>query len=306
MKTDKISYLTLGTVQLGMKYGIANKTGMPGRNEALNILSAAVIGGVNSFDTSFLYGDSEEVIGDFLEHKKERREDLFINSKMPRVEASGEDGIYDKVRGYILSSGRKLKVDVIDSYMMHNAADILSYGGGVVKGLARAKAEGLIGKIGVSVYHPEEAELILDMPEVELIQLPFNIFDARFYSSGTLEKLKSSGKTIFARSIFLQGLFFLNGRQLADRVSGAAGYVKKLTDFAEGLGIGPDELAVRFVKGFREIDSIVLGAETASQVERNIELSAMEALDDAYLKDLLRIFSDVPESVYMPTLWNSR
>ena len=53
----------LGTVQLGLPYGIANRTGQPSYEEARAILVCAFEGDVNCLDTAAIYGTSEEVIG---------------------------------------------------------------------------------------------------------------------------------------------------------------------------------------------------------------------------------------------------
>ena len=53
----------LGTVQLGLPYGIANRTGQPSYQEARDILACAYEGGVNCLDTAAIYGTSEEVLG---------------------------------------------------------------------------------------------------------------------------------------------------------------------------------------------------------------------------------------------------
>ncbi len=58
--------LTLGTVQLGMDYGIANTAGKPDYEKSAGILDAALEGGINAFDTAAAYGDSEAVIGRYF------------------------------------------------------------------------------------------------------------------------------------------------------------------------------------------------------------------------------------------------
>ena len=62
----KPSAMSLGTVQLGMNYGIANNAGKPSEETAFAILRTALEKGVTSLDTARGYGDSEDVIGRFL------------------------------------------------------------------------------------------------------------------------------------------------------------------------------------------------------------------------------------------------
>ena len=63
-----ISKFSLGTVQLGMNYGLGEFATKPSKSEAFRILNRAVELGVNTFDTANDYGDSEQLIGQWLPH----------------------------------------------------------------------------------------------------------------------------------------------------------------------------------------------------------------------------------------------
>ena len=56
------SRLMLGTVQFGLSYGVANRVGQPDYQDVVEIVAAALEGGVNAFDTAAAYGTSEEVL----------------------------------------------------------------------------------------------------------------------------------------------------------------------------------------------------------------------------------------------------
>lgn len=64
-----ISKFSLGTVQLGMNYGLGEFATKPSKSEAFRILNRAVELGVNTFDTANDYGDSEQLIGQWLQTK---------------------------------------------------------------------------------------------------------------------------------------------------------------------------------------------------------------------------------------------
>ncbi|HEY6181395.1 MAG TPA: aldo/keto reductase, partial [Terriglobales bacterium] len=61
------SELTLGTAQLGMKYGITNRTGKPARSVAVSLVRRAIGCGVMHLDTARGYGESEAVLGEALQ-----------------------------------------------------------------------------------------------------------------------------------------------------------------------------------------------------------------------------------------------
>ena len=63
---NKVSSMTIGTVQLGLNYGIANNGGQPDEAKSFSMLRAAFENGITSLDTARAYGNSEDVIGRFL------------------------------------------------------------------------------------------------------------------------------------------------------------------------------------------------------------------------------------------------
>ena len=69
IKGVDISAVSLGTVQLGMNYGINNANGKPDQATAFKILDAAMDSGMNALDTAAGYGDSEIVIGQWLKQR---------------------------------------------------------------------------------------------------------------------------------------------------------------------------------------------------------------------------------------------
>jgi len=87
--TKKISQLTLGTVQLGLQYGIANKDGKPTAENAQSLLQTALNLGINSFDTAASYGNCENLIGDSFNRKLGRAKDICIITKLKPISFIG-------------------------------------------------------------------------------------------------------------------------------------------------------------------------------------------------------------------------
>ena len=58
-----ISKMSLGTVQFGLHYGIANDVGKPPEEQSFEMIKAALDSGVTSIDTARAYGDSDDIIG---------------------------------------------------------------------------------------------------------------------------------------------------------------------------------------------------------------------------------------------------
>ena len=91
MRINEISGMTLGTVHLGLDYGIANKEGKPDEEKAFGILDTAFATGINCLDTASDYGDSEKVIGKYLSLRKKKRHDLVIVTKFKLGNISQSD-----------------------------------------------------------------------------------------------------------------------------------------------------------------------------------------------------------------------
>jgi aryl-alcohol dehydrogenase-like predicted oxidoreductase len=91
---QKLSKLSLGTVQFGLNYGINNTSNKASQEEANNIVKFVTNNGVNCFDTAQAYGNSEEVLGDsnIVENEafiiSKLKSSLFINNCMENVSIS--------------------------------------------------------------------------------------------------------------------------------------------------------------------------------------------------------------------------
>jgi aryl-alcohol dehydrogenase-like predicted oxidoreductase len=70
MREPRPAELVLGSVQLGVPYGAANRTGKPTRAAALRLVTRAVDAGITKFDTARAYGDSEDRLGEALRTRK--------------------------------------------------------------------------------------------------------------------------------------------------------------------------------------------------------------------------------------------
>src|SRR5438552_1224712 len=105
----KKSKLVLGTVQLGMNYGVNNTTGQPNKEEAFSILDTAWEGGVNTFDTAVAYGTSEEVLGEWLSSRS-LQGSVHVISKIKNSEVG--------------DSLRALGVKKLDGCLLHSADDM--------------------------------------------------------------------------------------------------------------------------------------------------------------------------------------
>ncbi|MET3698884.1 aryl-alcohol dehydrogenase-like predicted oxidoreductase [Bacillus oleivorans] len=310
MKKDlqtKSSKLILGTAQLGSMYGIGNKSGKPTKQKAIEIIRYAFSKGIHTLDTAPGYGDSEILIGEFINEQKDKQEILpTIITKIPSVHLSSSissESIDFIIEQSIRASLNKLNLKTIDVCLLHHPNDMVTYNGHVVIGLLRLKKEGVIKKIGVSVYTPEEVKMAISLGCFDVIQVPINILDHRLIHSGLLHELSKCKIDIYARSIYLQGLIFLDPNELPPYLQSAKEPLEKLRKLSDQTGLSLSELSMLFIREIPDIKKIVIGCETISQLKRNLEIITLPKLTDDIIKQMHLLFRDIPERVVNPTMW---
>lgn len=250
--------VTLGTVQFGIQYGISNTHGVPSDSELKSIFSVANELGIQRLDTAKAYGTAEERIGEWSDNK------FKIITKFPKVDSN------EMLEETLSESLLKLKVDSIYGYLAHNA-DVLIEHPELWKTLLEAKRLGKIKKIGYSLYTPEQLETLLEMNCVpDLVQLPYSILDRKFEEQ--LQVLKEMRVEVHVRSVFLQGLYFLNPNQLPEKLQPLQSSLLELNDLCIQNNVSVAAAAINYVISNPNIDQLVIGVETATQLRENIEL----------------------------------
>jgi aryl-alcohol dehydrogenase-like predicted oxidoreductase len=267
--------IALGTAQFGLDYGISNKTGKMHKVEARKILQYAHKFGMETLDTASAYGNSEEVIGGIVGNKINNNSWNII-TKTPNFKSNaiGSSQINNLLKSFELSR-KKLGQKSIYSLLIHNCNNIFLPGGEkLLLSMDRLKKNGLIKKIGVSLYNNEQINLLLDNYSVDLVQLPVNILDQRLIENGQLKRLKDNGIEIHARSVFLQGLLLMPINNIPSLFEPILNTLKKFHKEAKEQNISALQLALSFVQSIHEIDKVVVGINTLKQLHEIIDVSS--------------------------------
>jgi aryl-alcohol dehydrogenase-like predicted oxidoreductase len=295
--------LVLGTVQLGRSYGIANRSGQPPRNHSLDILTEAVREGINAFDTAPNYGESESILGKFL--KSLSGPEPWIVTKIVTGAAShlkkGENP-YSLIKQSLKASQAKLGCTRPPGLILQYAADARD-NPKLVDCLLRLRQEGLASAVGFSTYDKADLEFFLDQPGLDLIQAPFNLFDQRL--SAYLDDLKERGSLVWARSVYLQGLFFLDPNDLPAEVGPASPYLQRLDGLCQDLGLRVEEMAFLYARDTPGVDGLVIGLENQEQLKRNLELLELEPLSEDVRHRIENDFMEIPDRIINPVLWKT-
>jgi aryl-alcohol dehydrogenase-like predicted oxidoreductase len=134
----------------------------------------------------------------------------------------------------------------------------------------------MVKKIGVSAYSSKQIAAILDKFNIDLIQLPINIFDQHLFVDGWLEKLKNKNVEIHARSTFLQGLLLMPRTSIPTYFLPIKEKIELFSKSAQELSLSKLELALGYVMGINEIDKIVVGVNTIEQLREIIEATQVK------------------------------
>ena len=206
-----VSVVGLGTWQLGADWGSVSET------DALEVLAAAVEGGVTFFDTADVYGDgrSEQLIGRFLAENPGTP--ITVATKMGRREAQvPENYTLANFRGWVDRSRRNLRTDRLDLVQLHcPPASVLS-SDQAYDDLDTLVEEGAIAAYGVSVETCDEALTAMSRRGTATVQIILNAF-RRKPLDDVLGAAAANAVGIIARVPLASGL--LSGRYTADTSS---------------------------------------------------------------------------------------
>ena len=268
--------ISLGTVQLGMDYGISNQLGKTKESNAKEILQYALNQGINVLDTAPSYGNSEDIIGGFI-HNHPCDECWRIITKTPNFKSSViSDKQIDKLFESFELSQNKLGKKNIYGLLVHECDNIFLPGGKkILDKMNQLKDDGFIKKIGVSVYSGEQIDRLLDNYAVDLVQLPINILDQRLLNGGQLSKLKQHGVEIHARSVFLQGLLLMPLNSVHPWFDPILRVLGEFHIKAKKLNMSALQLALGFVQSIDEVDKVIIGVNTLKQMHEIIDIASV-------------------------------
>jgi len=264
----EVSRLSVGTVELGMNYGIRvpGEFGSPPAPQAIRLVRAAVRAGINLFDTAPVYGVSETILGKALVGEQS----CYVATKVsfPRDDwtACGASGREQDIMNSLQRSLRKLQREVLDIVQIHNATRATFENGVLPRTVQLAKEQGLVGFVGASVYSEDDALAAIGSEIVDVLQIPFSILDQRPVAK-VLPAAKAANVGIIGRSVLLKGALTPKALHLlADLVPlrEAADRVRRAFD------VSWEELprtAIRYCLGVPGLHTLLLGIRTEAELD---------------------------------------
>lgn len=296
--------LALGTAQWGMDYGIANVGGQPTLDELRRMLSAALEHGIDVIDTASAYGTSEKRIGGALRSSGTAAHFRLITKLPPnlvdqRKEYAHEDPENDVVSAFEASQQALLPGE-IDTLLVHRGWHRTALDGRLWSALRRLRESGRVKRIGVSASNPYEAWSAVHDPSVDAVQVAANLLDQRLARSGFFVRAAEMAKEVHVRSIYLQGLAFLEPRRLEGHMSPARSALLEVARFAAHHNLEPADIWLDHARTLTA-SHLVIGVESAQQVLNNVgRFARTPNLEVAAFAEQLEL---LPESILDPSLW---
>lgn len=263
LKNEKLgNKLILGTVQMGLAYGVNNSDGQISFKNSCVILSKTFELGIDTLDSAEAYGNAHQVIGDF--HRLNPEIKFKVITKIPHNTIVEE--IEEKIRTYI----DDLNVKYLEVLMFHSF-DSYEKNRQIIEVLEELKSMGLIRHIGVSIYTNDHIEALLLDDNITVVQMPFNLLDNESIRGDLMNKLREKGKIIHTRSAFLQGLFFKDISSDSDVVKKLANELIAIKNIANVENTSVSNLALSYCLNQVNIDQVLIGVDSVSQLIDNVK-----------------------------------
>ena len=267
------SRLALGTAQFGMRYGATNAHPVPTEDELARILDLATTAGVGWLDTAPAYGMAETLLGRLIGPSKAFR----IVTKIPPLDKI-TDSPGAAVRASIVRSLDRLRRDRLDVVLLHRASDLDGPAGPeIASALTAARTEGLVGRIGASLYDPEDLDLVLTRLAVDVVQVPLNPFDRRFASEKVRTRLRADNVAVHARSLFLQGLLVADMADLPEFARGHPAIVAWCRWLADNR-LSALSVCLSTILADVDVELGIVGAPTFAQLDEILQAAGESPL----------------------------
>ena len=306
----KVSAISFGAWAIGGAWGNVDD------KDSLAALHRAVDLGVNFVDTADAYGDgrSERLIAQL---RKERKETIYVATKAGRRLNPHVAGGYNRknLTAFVERSLKNLNTEAIDLLQLHCPPTEVYYMPetfGILDDLAKA---GKLRHYGVSVEKVEEALKAIEYPNVETVQIIFNIFRQRpselFFTEALRRKVGILARVPLASGMLTGKLtakstFEADDHRAFNRHGEAfdRGETFSGVDYETGLQVVEElrqlvpagwklsQFALRWILMFEAVTCAIPGAKNPAQAEDNVKAADLPALDVATMGEVRAIYDD--------------
>jgi aryl-alcohol dehydrogenase-like predicted oxidoreductase len=302
----RVSALALGTVELGLDYGIAvpGEFGRPAEAEAVRLVHTALNAGINLIDTARFYGESEAVLGRAL---RGRRSQVVLATK---VRTQLDDGTTPRgaelrrlMEQSLETSLRLLQTDYVDIWQIHNVdAALLDRRDVVAEVFADARRSGKVAAAGGSAYGADLPLAALETDLFDMLQVTYSVLDQRL-ADRVFSAAAERGVGIVVRSILLKGALTARGDYLPDHLKVLRTRAREFRGLVaeSGLDSSPVQVAIAFGLAHPQIHSVLIGVRSEWELREALGAVAVRLPSDL-LEQLYALRLDDAE-LLNPSTW---
>lgn len=303
----QVSALALGTVELGIEYGIVmpGESGRPALEESIRLVHAAIDGGINLIDTARTYGESEAVLGQAL---RGRRSQVVLATKVTTHNAAdgktlrGQE-LRERMVTSLDTSLRMLETDYVDIWQIHNVDSVLLEEREIVAEVFEAaRKAGKIRATGGSTYGAEMPLRAIESNLFDMLQVTYSVLDQRLVDK-VLPTAAENNIGILVRSILLKGVLTSRGDYLPDHLAELRNRSREFRKLIADARINASavQAAIAFGLAQPHIDSVLVGLRSLEELHEALGAAELE-LPEALVAKMAELRLD-DEDLLNPSTW---
>lgn len=298
----RASRLGLGTVELGMPYGIGLPQ-PPADADCIALLHRACEAGVTFIDTAAAYGRSEELVGRAFGRRHDRP---AIATKVATQPAGAPDplrgpALRRHLEASVASSLARLQLEQLDLLQFHNLApcqlaeDLF----GAMESLC---TRGWVRYWGASTYGPEAPLAVTTQaPRFAALQVAYSLLD-RTLEERVLPACRAAGMGTIFRSVLLKGVLSERYKELPAHLAPLQRAAAAAAALANAAGMSLTEMALRFAVHSPWADVVLFGTAAIEELQSNLRAAAAGPLPDDLIAAVRRLQVDEPH-LLNPATW---
>jgi aryl-alcohol dehydrogenase-like predicted oxidoreductase len=295
----QISAIALGTVELGLDYGIpSGDHHRPSLTEAEALLHQALDQGINFIDTARAYGESEAIIGQALHA---RRHEYVLATKVVLPQGIPDHELSRAITDSVTTSLRMLQTDVIDLIQIHSATTESIRRGTAAEALGSLRQDGLVRFIGATTYGEDASLAAIEDGRFDCLQIAYNLLDRRA-EERVLTLAQAADIGIVVRSVLLKGVLTHRAAFLPPTLDEIRTAAAQLQELAAAHNIELPDLAYRYVLAHPAVSAALVGTARSAELDRAIRYARHTSVDPTLLA-LSRNIRIHDEHQLDPTTW---
>jgi aryl-alcohol dehydrogenase-like predicted oxidoreductase len=295
----QVSAIALGTVELGLDYGIpSGDHTRPSEAAAGALLAQALDAGINLIDTARAYGESEAIIGRALHA---RRNDYILATKVAPPPEENASATRRAIAESVEESLRQLRTETIDILKIHSASVEDIRRGVAVEAIQELQRAGRVRYIGVTTYSAEASLAAIADGRYDCIQIAYNLLDRR-PEAQVLPAAQAADVGIVVRSVLLKGALTHRAAHLPPALAELRAAAERLASIAAHDGRSLPALAYRYVLDHPAVTSALIGTARPEELSQAIGFLEQPPIPES-LREMFRSVAIDDQRQLNPSTW---